>query len=182
MHRAIGLVLRPAEAAARQLLYLLSLTLPAKPAPFRPIPADILRTGPAKTRPCFRLFDPRLRILHKEKRPRATPRISFFGAGEVRTIDLGTPPKDVGDDGRKECAILLRRVEALKSALDDLPRQAQRLGRTLQKRERSPRLKWRGPMRPCHPQGHRMRPLHDVDDVLRRYHFRAREALPPDSS
>lgn len=179
LHSAVVCVLRPAESAVRRLVYFLSLSIKAKPAVIRPMPSDVVRTGQAKARPCFRLFDPRLRLLHNPKRARATPRISFFGDGEVRTLDLGKRQKDVDTDGRRDAAAILRRLEALKSALDDLPRQARRLKRALQRRCNVPSLKMQGPMRPGHPPGHRQRRLHEVDEVLRRCHGRAREALPP---
>ncbi len=38
LHRAVGLVLRPAESAVRRLVYLVSLTISAKPAAPRPMP------------------------------------------------------------------------------------------------------------------------------------------------
>ncbi len=183
LYRTIVTVLRPAESAVRRLVYLMSLTIRAKPALTRPMPQNIIRTGAGKARPCFRLFDPRLRLVRKTrsepKVARAKPRISFFGDGEIRTIDLGRPPKGARQDGEIESAQILRRLEALKSALEDLPRQARRLRRALQKRERTPRLKMQGPLRPGYPPGHRLRRRHEIDDILRRCHHLAREALPP---
>ncbi len=186
-HRAVALVLRPAESAVRRLIFFLSLTIRAKPATVRPMPSGIVRTGEAKAnaRPSFRLFDARLRLVRKKKREpnkvRSTPRISFFGDGEVRTISLGEPPKDRENDGLIASSRILRRLEAIKSALDDLPRQARRLARALQRRSTSPLLKLRGPLRPGHPPGHRSRRAHEIDDVLRRCHRRALEALPDTS-
>jgi hypothetical protein len=180
VHRAIGLVLRPAESAVRRLIYLVSLSITARPAATRQMPSDIARTGAAKTRPCFALFDPRQRLISRPKTTRPRPRISFFGDGGMRTIDLGNKwQKDAESDGLIASAKILRRLEALKLALDDLPRQALRLKRALQRRSKVPRLKMQGPMRPGHPPGHRKRSLHEVDEVLRRCHWRAREALPP---
>ncbi len=111
------------------------------------------------------------------------PRISFFGDGEVRTVDLGRkPPKDTEGDGLIASAKILRRLEALKFALDNLPRQARRLKRALQRRETSPRLKLQGPLRTSYPPGHRIRPLLKIDEVLRRCDWSVRQALPPDTS
>lgn len=186
VHRAVGLVLRPAESAVRRLIVLVSMTIRAKAIPARPMPSEIIRTGEAKARPCFRLFDPRLRLVRqtnsKAKSARPPPRISFFGDGDIRTVSLDRAPmRHTQDDGQKDAAALLRRLEALKSALDDLPRQARRLKRALQRRSAS-RLKLQGPLRPGYPPGHRIRRLHEIDDVLRRCDNYAREALPPDRS
>ena len=181
VHSAIVTVLRPAESAVRRLIYLVSLTIRAKPTLTRPMPSGIIRTGAANARPAFRLFDPRLRLVRRAKTARATPRISFFGADAVRSNDLIRANKDAPKDGEIEAANLLRRLEAIKYALDDLPRQARRLKRALQRRQKSPRLKLQGPLRPGFPPGHRARRRHEIDDVLRRCHFRAREALPDTS-
>ncbi len=183
-HRATALVLRPAESAVRRLIYLMSLSITAKPAiTKRPMPANLSRKGESEARPCFRLFDPPLRLLRKAKTTCAAPRISFFGDGDARTIDLGRKPgKTPEGDGLIASAKILRRLEAVRQALDDLPRQARRLKRALQRRSKVPSLKMQGVMRPGHPPGHRKKPLHEADEVLRRCHWRAREALPPDTS
>ncbi len=186
LYRAVGLVLRPAESAVRRLIYFVSLGISVKPAAARPMPSDIVRTGEATSRPRFALFDPRLRLLPRAKSPTKTvrpqPRISFFGDDEVRTVDLSRAPrKDAENDGMIDAAALLRRLDAIKSALDDLPRQARRLMRALQRRQRSPRLKMQGVLRPGYPPEHRARRAHEIDEILRRCHFRAREALPDTS-
>ncbi len=182
VHSAIVTVLRPAESAVRRLIYLVSLTIRAKPTLTRPMPSGIIRTGAANARPAFRLFDPRLRLVRRAKTARATPRISFFGADAVRSNDLIRANKDAPKDGEIEAANLLRRLEAIKYALDDLPRQARRLRRALQRRSKIPRLKLQGALRPGYPPGHRIRRRHEIDDVLQRCHSFAREALPPDTS
>jgi hypothetical protein len=186
LYRAVGLVLRPAESAVRRLIYFVSLSISVKPAAVRPMPSDIVRTGGGKSSPRFALFDPRLHLVRRAKSHAQTlrpqPRISFFGDGEVRMIDLArTPRRDAENDGMIDAAALLRRLEAIKSALGDLPRQARRLKRALQRRQRSPRLKMQGVLRPGYPPGHRARRIHQIDDVLRRCHVRAREALPDTS-
>jgi hypothetical protein len=182
VHRAILLVLRPAESAVRRLVYLLSLGIRSKPAPARPMPSDIMRSGQATPRPCFALFDPRLRLVRSPKRIRANPRITFFGTDLVSSNDLTRANGNEDKDDDIAAAKILRRLEAIRHALDDLPRQARRLQRALQRRSKLPRLKMQGPMRPGNPPGHRGRRLHEIDDLLRRCHGLAREALPPDTS
>jgi len=145
---AAGFVLRPAESAVRRLIYLVSLSIRVKPATIRPMPSGLAGTRGANARCAFRLFDPRLRLVlntkNKAKAARAQPRISFFGDGEVRTVDLSRMAKPVHADSEIDASRLLRRLEAIKSALDDLPRQARRLKRALQRRQRVPSLKMRG--------------------------------------
>jgi hypothetical protein len=132
VHRAVACVLRPAESSVRRLIVLVSMTVKTNATTKRPMPSGIIRKGEANTRICFRLFDPRVRLADRSRKSRATPRISFFGDGEVRTVDLGR--------------------------------------------------KLQGPLRPGYPPGHRIRPLHEIDEVLRCCDWRARQALPQDTS
>jgi hypothetical protein len=187
LHGMIGFVLRPAESAVRRLIVLVSLTLQAKPATVRPMPPSLPEAlaGSRKGRAplAFRLFDPRLRLVIRAcKAPaktRAMPRITFFGDGEVRTLSLGgATPEKRDSEGLIASTTLLRRLEALKFALENLPRQARRLARALQRRQKVPGLKMQGAIRPGHPPGHRARRSHEIDDILRRCHWLAREALP----
>ena len=75
-----------------------------------------------------------------------------------------------------------RRLQALKLALNDLPRQAKRLARWQHRREASPSHKFLSPLWPGHPPGYRRKPIHEVDDVLIECHALAFEAMRPDTS
>ncbi len=185
LHRRVLRVLRPAESAVRRLIVTVARTIKVKASPPRPRPAGIVRAAQGKPRLSFQLFDPRQRLFRKPRRPKtdpgARPRISFFGNGEVRRISLGREPPPPGDC-LETPAHLVRRLEALKAALDDLPRQARRLARALVRRQKSPRLKLKGPLRPGHAPGYRKRPLQEIDRVLDRCDWFAREALASDTS
>ena len=86
------------------------------------------------------------------------------------------------DDGSVAARRLFSRLQALKLALDDLPRQARRLARLRARRETAPDLKFKSPLRPGRPPGHRDKPVDDVDRVLAECHGLARDALEPDTS
>ena len=73
-------------------------------------------------------------------------------------------------------------INALKSALDDLPRQAKRLARWRLRREAMPSPKFRSPLRPGRPPGHRKKPVHEVDEILAECHGLACWAMEPDTS
>jgi hypothetical protein len=79
-------------------------------------------------------------------------------------------------------ARLTRRLQALKLALDDLPRQARRLARWRVRREKAQSPKFKSPLRPGHPPGHRRKPVHEVDEVLIECHGLACDAMKPDTS
>jgi len=89
----------------------------------------------------------------------------------------GPPP-----DGLVNAARLSRRLQALKLALEDLPRQARRLARWRVRRENAPSPKFRSPLRPGPPPGHRRKPVHLVDEVLAECHWLAFDAMKPDTS
>ncbi len=77
---------------------------------------------------------------------------------------------------------LNRRLQALKLALDDLPRQAKRLARWRQRREAMPGPVFKSPLRPGPPPGRRKRHIHEIDDILADCHWLAWEAMKPDTS
>jgi hypothetical protein len=69
-------------------------------------------------------------------------------------------------DGLASATRLHRRLIALKSALDDLPRQAKRLVRWQQRRQAAPDFKSTSPLRAGRPPGYRRKPVHEVEEVL----------------
>jgi hypothetical protein len=77
---------------------------------------------------------------------------------------------------------LIRRLQALESALGDLPRQARRLARWRMREETSQNPSFKSPIRPGHPPGHRRRKIHQVDDLLSECHGLACRAMMPDTS
>ena len=185
VHRGVARVLRPAESAARRLIVTLAgiLKLKAKPRKSRPAPRGLVRAARGSRRLSFQLFDPRRRFFRKKARTRPAPRVSSFGPGEVHRVSPGRekPGRDKSD-GLETSANLLRRLEALKDALDDLPRQARRLVRAMARRENIPHLKLKMPLRPGRPPGHRKKPRLDIDSVLHQCDWLARNALAPDTS
>ncbi len=119
------------------------------------------------------------------------PRICVPGYSDPFPI----PPRPVPSlDDTVSAERLCRRLQALRRALDDLPGQAKRLARwqAWQDRDRTigtgPRTTHRrairlSPFRPGWPPGHRARPTHEVDAILRECHTLARLALErPDTS
>ena len=184
LHRTILRVLRPTESAVRRLIVIVAGTLKVKALPPRAWPVGLVRAAQRKPRLSFQLFDPRQRFFRNpprpENEPRPQPRITFFGHGEVHRISLGREPPP--SDGLETSTNIVRRLEALKAALDDLPRQAKRMARALARRQQSPRLKFQSPLRPGAAPGSRKRPLREIDHVLERCHWLARAALAPDTS
>ena len=159
-----------------------------KLAPSRPMLQGhkIGKNGGSGSRPSFQLFDPRkrfaaLRLQHR-KIMRHHPRIHFFPYDSLRPAPPPVAAAELPPDGLVKAARLTRRLQALKSALDDLPRQARRLARWQQRRKAAPDHKFLSPLRPGHPPGYRRKPVHEVEEILIACDWLAWEAMKPDTS
>jgi hypothetical protein len=186
LHRSVLRVLWPAESAVRRLIVIAARGLVVKAAPSRPKPVGPVGKGGRNRPPAFQLFDTRKNFAelrpHRVKYMRNPPRIHFF---PYDTLSPARPP--IADpvsppDGLVNAVRLTRRLQALKLALDDLPRQARRLARWRVRRENMPSPKFRSPLRPGPPPGHRRKPVHEVDEVLAECHWLAWDAMKPDTS
>jgi hypothetical protein len=188
-HSAVLRVLRPAESALRRLIVIAARGLVVKAAPSRPMPVGpIIGKGDGSRRPSFQLFDPRknFALTHRRTFARIAPRIHIFG-NDPRVAAMWSTPQPAPDpaappDGLVNAARLSRRLQALKFALDDLPRQARRLARWRVRQEVAKAPKFRSPLRPGPPPGYRRKPVHEVDEVLIECHGLAWDALRPDTS
>ena len=190
LHSAVLRVLRPAESAMRRLIVIAARGLVVKLAPARAMPARPIGKG-GSPRFSFQLFDPRKNFAslrqHRRRPARIAPRIHFFGSDPRVAAILWPARPPVADpppppDGLVNAARLSRRLQALKLALEDLPRQARRLARWRVKRENAQSPKFKSPLRPGHPPGFRRKPVHEVDEVLIECHGLAFDAMKPDTS
>ncbi len=185
LHSAVLRVLRPAESAVRRLVVIAARGLVVKLAPSRPMPMPAGSIGKGgHSRPSFQLFDPRKNFARQRHRKftRNPPRIHFFPYDTLRPAhppiaDAAPPP-----DGLVNAERLSRRLQALKLALEDLPRQARRLARWRVRRETAKNPKFTSPLRPGPPPGHQRKPVHEVDEVLAECHWLAWDAMKPDTS
>ena len=188
LHRAVLRLLRPAESAMRRLVVIAARGLVVKLAPSRPMPTGAIGKGGGRRRPSFQLFDPRksFALTRCGTATRIAPRIHFF-ASDPRVAALWSAPPPAADpapppDGLVNAEPLTRRLQALKLALEDLPRQARRLARWRVRRENAKSPKFRSPLRPGHPPGYRRKPVHEVDEVLAECHGLACDAMRSDTS
>jgi len=197
LHRAVLRVLQPAESAVRRLIIIAARGLVVKLAPSRPMPkgAIIGKGGQGgNLRSSFQLFDTRKyfpELRQHRKFTRNPPRIHFFRRDpfgsdprvavlwEARPRAAAPPPPP---DGLVNGERISRRLQALKAALDDLPRQARRLARWRIRRESMKAPKFRSPLRPGPPPGHRRKKVHEIDEILTECHGLAWEAMKPDTS
>jgi hypothetical protein len=190
VHRAVLRVLRPAESAVRRLIVIAARGLVVKLSPSRPMSTRPIGRGGGHLRFSFQLFDPRKNFeslrQHRRTATRNPPRIHFF-ASDPRVAALWSARPPAADpapppDGLVGAERLTRRLQALKLALDDLPRQARRLARWRLRRENMQSPKFKSPLRPGHPPGYRRKPVHEVDEVLIECHGLACDAMKPDTS
>jgi hypothetical protein len=190
LHRTVLLVLRPAESAVRRLIIIAARGLVVKLAPSRPMPKGLkIGKGGGSRLPAFPLYDTRKYFpelsQHRVKYAKYPPRILFLGP-DSRIDDLWprpvAAPVSPPSDGLVNAQPISRRLQVLKLALEDLPRQARRMARWRVRREAAKAPKFRSPLRPGQPPGHRKRQIHEVDEVLAECHWLAWDALKPDTS
>ncbi len=190
LHRAVLRVLRPAESAVRRLIVIAARGLVVKVVPSRPMPkGQIMGKGGGSRLPSFKLFDmrkdfPELR-LHRVRYAKYPPRVLFLGP-DSKLDDLWPrpPPKaaPLPSDGFVNAQRITRRLQALKLALEDLPRQARRMARWRVRREAIKTPTFKSPLRPGRAPGSRRQPTHEVDEILIECHWLAWEAEKPDTS
>ncbi len=190
VHRAVLRVLRPAESAVRRLIVIAARGLVVKIVPSRPMAkGHKIVKGCGSRLPAFKLFDTRKYFAELSQRrvkyAKYPPRVLFLGP-DSRVDDLWsrpprapTPPPP---DGLVSAARISWRLQALKLALDDLPRQARRMARWRVRRENSKAPTFKSPLRPGRAPGSRKKPTHEVDEVLANCHWLAWEAERLDTS
>jgi hypothetical protein len=192
VYYAVLRILRPAESAVRRLIVVAARGLVVKLAPSRPMPKGHIMVKGGTPGLSFQLFDtrkdfPELRQ-HRVKYAKHPPRILFFG-DDSRVDDLWPAPPPAAapvypppSDGLVNAARLSRRLQVLKLALDDLPRQARRMARWRVRREAMPSSKFKSPLRPGPPPGRRKRQIHPIDEILADCHALAWDAMKTDTS
>ena len=187
LHRAVLRVLRPAESAVRRLIVVAARGLVVRLAPSRPMPkGHRIGKGSGPSSPSFRLCDKRM-VFAELSQPRVKyaknpPRIHVFPYDTLVPIARPTVVPPPPPDGLVNAARLSQRLNALKSALEDLPRQARRMARWRQRREAAKAPKFKSPLRPGPPPGRRKRQIHPIDEILADCHWLAWEAMKPDTS
>jgi hypothetical protein len=199
--------LRTAEAAVRRLIFVAARNIVVESSPKRPARAAPKVSSKAKAESkgktkrkrglLFKLFDPpkRFKKLYGRlaKRRRAEPRVRTFDAPDprypiFRLFRQPEPPpappapvleeEDAVDDGTVNAGPLIRRLLAIKDALEDIPRQAERLARWRARPVEERRPQRESPLRFGRPPGFRKRHIHEVDQILVECHWLARNAEP----
>jgi hypothetical protein len=200
VYRRVLRVLRPAESAVRRLIVIAAVNVVAKPLVVRPKPAGPIISSKGGTSHCsFKLFDPRKRFamfqqIQKRKVAKVAPRfylssydprVAAIFAARQRAAPPPPPPQPVSD-GLVDAARITRRLRALTSALDDLPRQAKRLARWRLRRLGASHLRTMDVMRYGKAPGYRKKKRHEIDGILDDCHAFACEAMKtprkPDTS
>ena len=156
IRNAIFRVLRPAESAARRLIFVETQGMDSVEYVPPPERKKTKRKGPpvkrGKRKPLFRLIDPRkfLEELYPNRRkrtrrpkrqpstePRMLARVTGFD-GQPDCVIWSTPDVVAMPGDLVDAAQMLRRMEALQGALNDLPGQARRMLREIAKRKAAP--------------------------------------------
>ena len=187
--RAVLILLRPAESAARRLIVMAARGLAVTLRPSRVFPAGSGLNRDAGRVAAFCLIDPLKRFAPEWFEPEVTvpqtgTRISVPGF-----IDPVFPPqKPVSafrpipeSDDLISPNALRRRLIALRHALDNLPRQALRLARWRARRALG-KIRRRSPFRPGFAPGYHRSTPREIDLILADCHHFAHEAWYADTS
>lgn len=191
LYAAILLILRPAESAVRRLIVILAASsgkLGSTCKAPRAADAAMLQrlhqlgaTSLASHTPAFALFDP-LKSFDPDEIWNADPaRQIRFQSGFDPDPDPFSGFRTLADSREPVPASnILKRLSAIRLALNNLPGQARRFARCQARRDL--RLKAGRParvtsFRPGLPPGWRQRRIHEIDDVLRECHGLALDAV-----
>jgi hypothetical protein len=177
--------LHKTESALRRLVFIVAQGLVVALPQRRTMPPGLVIAGSGAGPMVFQLFDTRKHVFRQEETPQliSGPRIRVVGDADPRSQFLASFPKpDIHVCSEAEALRLSRRVDAVRRALDHLPRQAKRMAQWLRCRAMMEALKFTTPMRPGPPPGHRKIPVDDIDRVLTECHGLAWDALRPNTS
>lgn len=187
--RVLG-VLRPAEAALRRMIFVAALMLAAqgmivRARAARTSPVGSLPEGHGERAAVFALIDPRKRFdLHPDRPKYVTgpgPRITdmwsddpIYDRSDLYAYQNKSKPTP---EDELSAVALCRRLQALKTALDDIPKQAKRLmRRQAREQDRKKRLPL-SPMRPGAPPGQRRARRENIHEILHECHQVALRAM-----
>ena len=179
LRRAVLRLLQPAESAVRRLIVIAARGLVVTLAKARRQSVGRVFPKIETARKSLPLFDRQKTFLLKPRRPVSLGVLCIRGFGDPNLVPLlpqpAPPPPDPTGDGWR----LSLRVEALQSALGDLPGQALRLARlTARRKTASTSMRiCTSPLRPGYAPGRRAQRRHPVDDILAKCQGLARRAL-----
>ncbi len=160
----------PMESALRRLICVAARDLTVEVGPARAGSKATGKRQGAADRAVFALTDA---LRDPDPKPRSVPKAK---EPRILSLDEWVPresAKEPADDDVLDASALLRRLEALKVALDDLPAQALRLARWMARNERARNGgTWRRfyAIRSGRPPGHRAGGKRPVDEVLATCH------------
>ena len=190
-HRALLMLLRPAESAARRLIVMAArgIVVTLRLGVSCAFPKGLARNNDPERVPAFLLIDPLKRFApegfgwSKEwgkdwGKVRSIPRISVPGFSDPV---FSEPKPFPSRDDVIDTSALVRRIRSLKSALETLPRQALRLARWKARGELARKAAvWKpgrlSPMRPGFAPGYHRTDRREIDRIMSDVHYFACEA------
>jgi hypothetical protein len=185
LYRSVERLLRPTESALRRLIVIAARGLVVKPLLKRPMPKG-LKTSRKVAEPkasrlmSFRLFDTRKSFDFIQPENPDFVYVKTYSNNPFNPFEQFRrqyPAQPEKQDDSVNAIQLIRRLAAVKHALETIPRQAQRMARWQAQRKMMEKPQFTSPLRPGPPPGHRQKPKLDVDFVLRECHGLAWDSL-----
>jgi hypothetical protein len=182
LYLAAERLLRPAESALRRLIVIAARGLVLKPIHKRAMPKGLKIESKAAGRMAFRLFDQRKRFDFIEHGNPLIVMVKTYTDNPFNLFNSFNRSRQAQKKGGPNSVILCRRLAALAHALENLTSQAKRMARWQARRKLMVKPKFTCALRPGRAPGHRKKPSHDVDFVLKECHWLAWDALRVNTS
>lgn len=181
-------LLRPTESALRRLIVIAARGLVVKLSPKRAMPKGLKIERKAAGRMSFRLFDKRRQFDFIQPQDPLFVTVKTYSNNRFNLFERYARQGLLQQEQKPEqnesvnAISLSRRLAAVHNALNNLPRQAQRMARWQARRKLLEKPKFILPLRPGRPPGQRPKPRLEIDYVLQECHALAWDALREDSS
>ena len=174
-------LLRPTESALRRLIIIAARGLVVKPSVSRPFPKGLVIVAGGQARMSFRLFDARKRFDFREPENPLLVMVKTYSSNPFNPFEFHQrrPEEPAASD---YTLTLLRRLAAVKLALENLPQQAIRMARWQAKRKTMDKPKFISPLRPGRPPGYRGELRSEIDFILKETHGLACDVIVENSS
>jgi hypothetical protein len=174
-------LLRPTESALRRLLVLASAHIIVKPSLQKPFPIGKIIERKQSDKISFQLCDQRFAAFPAAPKPPPLVKlVRTTTANPFNIFDAMYQPWPEKPE-RFFAATMILRLEAVKAALENLPHQALRMARWLQRRK-TRKDRFTEPLRLGPAPGYSKEAKTEINEILYDLHFHARGVLKTDTS
>ena len=174
-------LLAPTESALRRLIFIAARSLVVKPNVARPFPKGLVIKSGGQAKVLFRLFDARKGFDFIEPENPLLVMVKTYSSNPYNPFERHQHRQE--EPAASDYSLnLLRRLAAVRQALETLPQQAIRMARWQAKRKLMDKPKFTSPLRPGRPPGYRGEQQSEIDFILQETHGLASDVIRENSS